>query len=371
MVPEAQSAEGGQMGVWQNLRNNQQLRCHYRGEPACQLLIRCRARDKMPKLIVRKRLHSHSFGVWKWTEADHKEPLQFQLDGAVARIYVEPDRIRKDEPLRDLQFAMYLQFELIFDGAPQEYITALLSHGSKTTQFANRIYDYFVETLYRFEGVLRVSGKVRHLMSFGAPSIHSFYDTFGLGWREEVTWQVDDQDPQVFRPPLGKQPRGKNPLFKHPQLITSDKWKRMQRDINANRLPSEEILELHRLAGKLYPKEKRIPIVEAAILIESKLKAYAETILPDKGFTKSKIKDLRDELTFNSVLNLVLPLTLSKTDLKRIRKWRPHIDRIRKLRNDIVHNDLTDEAISEKEVLDGINAAVGLFEFIEDKLKRR
>jgi len=324
----------------------------------------------MHQLIIRKRLNEPSFGVWKWTEADHKQPLQFHLDGATTRIYVEPGRIRENEPLRDLQLVMYLQFELIFDGAPQEYIKALRSRGAKATQFAYRIYDYFVETLSRFEGVLRVSGKVRHLMSFDTPSIYGFYETGGFGWREEVTWQVDDQDPQVFRPPLGNRPRGKNPLFKHPQLVTSDKWTRMQRDIDANRLPSDEILQLHRLAGKVYPKDKRIPVVEAAILIESKLKVYAEAILPDKGFTKSKIKDLKDELTFNSVLNLVLPLTLNKTDLKRVNKWRPHIDRIRKLRNDIVHNDLTDEAISEKEVLDGLNAAVDLFEFIEDKLNR-
>ena len=325
----------------------------------------------MPNLIISKRVYSPSFGVWKWTEEDHRQPLRFQLDGAIAQIFVEPFRIREDEPLPELQITMHLQFELIFDGAPQEYIAALRSRGAKATQFANRIYDYFVEALSLFEGVLRVSGKVRHLMSFHTSSIHSFYDTRRLGWRDEVTWRIDDQEPQIFCPPLGKKPRGKNPLFKHPQLVTSDKWKRMQRDINANLLPSEEILELHRLAGKVYPKDRRIPIVEAAILIESKLKAYAEAILPDKGFTKSKIKDLRDELTFNSVLNLVLPLTLSKTDLKRVGKWQPHIDRIRKLRNDIVHNDLTDEAISEKEVLDGINAAVDLFEFIEDKLKQK
>jgi len=322
----------------------------------------------MAQLIISKRLNSPTFGLWKWSEGDHNRPLQFHLDGATARVYVEPDRIRDDEPLRDLQMVMNLQFELIFDGAPQEYVKALKSRGAKATQFANRIYDYFLETLSRLEGVLRVSGKVRHLMSLGAPSIHSFFDIRGFGWREEVTWQVDDQEPQVFRPPLGNRPRGKNPLFKHPQLVTSEKWKRMQREIDANRLPSDEILQLHRLAGKVYPREKRIPVVEAAILIESKLKAYAEAILPERGFNKAKIKDLRDELTFNSVLNLVLPLTLTKTDLKRVNKWRPHIDRIRKLRNDIVHNDLTDDAISEKEVLNGITAAVDLFEFIEGKL---
>jgi hypothetical protein len=322
----------------------------------------------MSQLIIQKVLTSPLFGIWKWTEEDYKEPLQFQLDGATSRIYVEaPFRFRDDEPLRNLQIVMDLKFELIFDGAPKDYITALQSQGAKATKFANRIYDYFVETLSRLEGVLRVSGKVRNLTSFGIPSFHSFYS---YGWREEITWKVDDQDPQVFRPSL-KMPRGRIPLFKNPQLVTSDKWKQMQRDINSNRLPSVDILELHRLAGRISPKEKRIPIVEAAILIESKLKAYAEAILPEKGFSKSKIKDLRDELTFNSILNLVLPLTLNKTDLRRINKWRPYIDRIRKLRNDIVHNDLSDEAIREKEVLNGVNAAVDLFEFVENKLKRK
>jgi hypothetical protein len=54
--------------------------------------------------------------------------------------------------------------------------------------------------------------------------------------------------------------------------------------------------------------------------------------------------------------------------MKRVRRWRPNIDRIRKLRNGIVHNNLRDDAISEKEVLDGINAAIELFEFVEAKL---
>lgn len=319
----------------------------------------------MPDLIIRKRVNSVTFGTWKWSEADHDRPLTFQLDGARAQILVEAHKFGK---LRDLQMIMYLQFVLIFEGAPSECLAALKSRGDKSTKFAQRLYDYFIDTLSRLEGILRVSGKVRHLMSMGTPTIHSFYDSRGFGWNEQVTWQVGDAEPQVFRPKLPGLPRGMNPLFRHPELVTVDKWKRMQRDINASRFPAEETLELHRLAGKVHPKSKRLPVVETAILIESKLKSYAQAILPHKGFSRSKIKDLRDELTFNTVLNLVLPLTLSKTDLRRVSKWRPQIDRIRKLRNDIVHNDLSDNAINEKEVLDGIYAAVGLSEFIDSKL---
>lgn len=282
----------------------------------------------MPDLIIRKRLNSLTFGVWKWREEDHARPLTFQLDGARSQVYVEEHRIR-DDPL---EIVMYLQFVLIFQAAPREYIVALKSRGGRSTQFAYRIYDYFRETISRLEGVLRVSGKVRNLMSTGIPSIHRFYDARGFGWGEEVTWRIDDQQPQEFRSKLGDQPRGRNPLFKHPQLVTVGKWERLQEDVDANRLPSEDVVELHRLAGNVYPKSKRVPVVEAAILIESKLKAYAETILPTKGFSKSKLKDLKDELTFNTVLNLLLPLTLTKTEMRSLRQLLPLVDRIRKLR---------------------------------------
>jgi hypothetical protein len=321
----------------------------------------------MADLTIHKRVNSMFFGTWKWSEEDHECPLTFQLDGARSQILIEDDRFGER---RNLQIPLHLHFKLIFDGAPKAHVAALKSRGAKSTPFAQRVFDYFIETLTRFEATLRVSGKVRHLMTSGTPTLHSFYDTRGTGFMDEgVTWQIGDAEPRPFQPKLPGQPRGKNPLFKHPELVTVEKWKRMQREINANHFPAEETLELHRLAAKVYPKSKRLPIVEAAILIESKLKSYAEAILPDKGFSKSKIKDLRDELTFNTVLNLVLPLTLTKTDLKRVAKWRPHIDRIRKLRNDIVHNNLSDDDIGDKEVLDGIYAAVDLFEFIDSKMK--
>jgi hypothetical protein len=296
----------------------------------------------MYNLVIKKRFTATTFGTWKWKKDDYTVPLSFQLDGARSQIYVKEDRFR-DDPL---QIVLHLVFVLIFEGAPKDYLQALRSRGKKSIQFAHRVYDYFVETLSRFEAVLRVSGKVRNLIPMGVPTIHSFYESGGLNGGEVVTWQVGKNEPQRFCAKLEGQPKGKSALFKHPQLVTVEKWKMLQEDIDANRIPPDDVVELHRLAGKVYPREKRLPVVEAAILIESKLKAYAEAILPKKGFSRSKIKDLKDELTFNTVLNLVLPLTLTKSELRRLKRWIPLVDRIRKLRNDIVHNALQEESIS-------------------------
>jgi len=318
----------------------------------------------MPTLTIRKWLHSPTFGTWKWAEGDYAVPLAFQLEGARTQVYVEKETNLRTNPL---QITMRLEFLVIFENPPKENLDALKSSGAKSTRFAQQIYDYFSQTMSRFEALLIVFGGVRNLLSMGLPSIQSFFDA--RGWREEVTWQIDGSKPQIFRPKLN-QPRGKNPLFRHPQLVTGKKWKRLQQIIDAGNFPSDEVVELNRLIGKVYFRSRRLPLVEAAILIESKLKSYAEAILPERGFTKGKIKDLRDELGFNTVLNLVLPLTLSKAEAKRVSQWRPKVDRIRKIRNDIVHNNLSDAAIDEKEVLDGIRAAVDLFDFIEAKLPR-
>src|SRR6185503_3547468 len=130
-----------------------------------------------------------------------------------------------------------------------------------------------------------------------------------------------------FRPKIGAVPRGRFALYKHPQLITVEKWRKLQHDVDGARLPTQDVLELHRLAGKVFPRDKRIPVVEVAILIESKLRQYAEAVLPECGFSKSKIKDLQHDLTFNTLLNLVLPLTLTKSELRKVTKSILHVDR--------------------------------------------
>lgn len=322
----------------------------------------------MPDLIIHKRIDPMTFGTWKWSQADYERPLTFQLDGARSQILIEEDSFGKR---RDLSVFHQIHFQLIIQGAPPENIAALRSRGAKSTPFAQRVFDYYVDTLERFEAVIRVSGKVRHLYTHGALTMHSFYDTGGEFSKEGVEWRIDDGESYLFQPKLPSRQRGMNPLFKHPEVVTVDKWKKMQKYINANNFPSDETLELYRLAGKVYPKTKRLPVVEAAILIESKLKSYVEDILQRRGFTKSKFKDLRDVLTFNAILNLVLPLTLSRTDLTKVNRWRPRIDRIRKIRNDIVHNDLSDDEIVDQVVIDGIYAAIDLFGFIEEKMRRK
>ena len=127
----------------------------------------------MPNLIIRKRIDLLTFGTWKWSKSDFECPLTFQLDGAQAQIFIERDAFQVQSG--DLHISMRLQFVLIIDGAPSVCISALRSRGDKSKKFAQRIYDYYIENLVRFEGILRDAGKLRNLKNMGVLTIHNFY----------------------------------------------------------------------------------------------------------------------------------------------------------------------------------------------------
>jgi hypothetical protein len=98
--------------------------------------------------------------------------------------------------------------------------------------------------------------------------------------------------------------------------------------------------------------------------LEAILKNYALGVLEKRGFSKKKIKNISEDLSFNTSLNLVLPLTLSASDIRRLQESLAKLDRLRRIRNDIVHENLTEDEIAEQEVKDGIDSAIKLLTFI-------
>lgn len=86
-------------------------------------------------------------------------------------------------------------------------------------------------------------------------------------------------------------------------------------------------------------------------------------------FRNTKIKALGDELSFNNMLNVVLPLSLTKGELKRVRSSIEAVDLLRKIRNDLVHGNISEDQVEEASIDQGINGALRLAEFLKKKTK--
>ncbi|HEX4954890.1 MAG TPA: hypothetical protein VF017_15980 [Thermoanaerobaculia bacterium] len=317
----------------------------------------------MSQLIIRRPIDFPSFGASKWRKQDHDTPLSMQLTRAKVLVYLEEE---KHPWKRDVILFPSGRIELHYAPAPPDLVQSLSRKGTASATAAEAIYDAYVEAHTKFEALLYSAGKVRYLMRMGPESMTNFF-TGGRLSRGQVEWSVDGTTFTPFQPKLTK-PRGRNPLYTAAQLVTPVRWRDMQRAADNGTFPEGELLELYRIRGKAGWRELRAAAIEASIISETLLRAYGLKALKESGFSNNKIKRLRDELTFNNLLNIVLPLSLGKTDLRRVQAAIDAVDRLRGIRNDLVHGNIAQKDVEAPQVEQGIDGAIALVRFLQSKL---
>lgn len=317
----------------------------------------------MNLIHVHQKVQVPLLGTWKWSKEDHDVPLLFRFTGATTSLKLGYNSHRRRD--REVVFEADLCIE--FSNPNAEFVRGLRTTGRLARNASEIIYKHYVATLEYFEGALRTAGGVRNLGPVRAASIHDFFGTNGLS--EPCRWQINGSDLRKFTPKLTKGSRGLNPLFRQDQILTKSKWRKLQLALDNHEHPSAEMMQLLRLRADLQWKDKSIPTIEAAILVETILREYAEKALLGCGFSKNKIKSLRDELTFNTFLNVVLPLSLRRKEAAAIEEQIRRVDTLRRIRNDIVHGNIQKSEIDETNVRNGIEGALKLVSFIRTKLR--
>ena len=317
----------------------------------------------MSTLTIQKNVQIPMVGTWKWQKADYDAPLVFPLGGVTAYLFLDP----YDTGKRDREIAWDAKLQLKFSPPPQKILKGLKSQSGLAQEVADKIYMHYREVFDQFEAIARSAGKVKNLMINPPTSFDEFFKEEMLS-REKVMWWVDNDKAQAFSPKLKKNRRRINPLFKKEQILTKDKWKKMQAAIDNRDFPSGELLELLRIRSKLEWRQKKVATIESAILVETMLRNYGEQVLRSFGVSRSKLKSLRDEMSFNTVLNIVLPLSLSKPELKKVDKHLKSVDLLRRIRNDVVHGNIKEEEIDEDSVRKGIEGVLVLVELLRKKL---
>ena len=317
----------------------------------------------MPAVTIKREFEFPSFGAGKWSKADHDRPLRLQLAVAKACIYIEEDTYSKGSVIVFPRG----RIELVYSPAPDSLLRGLGSKGPPAGLVAQTIYDAYVEAHGKFVALLYSAGQARYIYPRGPTSMRNFFSTFDTIGGRGVEWRIDNGSFQSFLPKLPK-PRGVNPMFKADQLLTPARWLALQRAADAGDYPDGEVLELHRIRGKGAWKELKIAAIEASIISESLLRAYGAKILKRNNFSNAKIKRLKDEMTFNNLLNILLPLSLSKTELRTMQTHIDSVDVLRGIRNDLVHGNIVEKDLDSRVVDRGIESAIRLVRFLQTKI---
>jgi hypothetical protein len=317
-------------------------------------------------LIIQKRIHMFTVGTWDWKEDDYKKPLIFPVSGATLHLYL--DSFVPGKSQRDIIFQAL--FKILFSPPPPRILRGLRTSGKQSLAVAELIYGYYREMIEQFEGLIRTAGQVKYLMPDELPmTIESFFSSERF-YGDEVTWFIGNERPKIFQPKVADSRRRLNPLFKRNQLIDKKKWTRIQSAIDKGEFPPEEMMELLRIRSRLEWRRKKIATIESAVFAESLLRNYTNEILVSLGISKNKLKSLRDDLSFNLMLNAVLPLTLSKSEFRKALKHIESIDILRGIRNDVVHGNIKEDNIDEHKVRNGIEGTLKIVDLIRSKLRR-
>jgi hypothetical protein len=319
----------------------------------------------MPIVTIRREFELPSFGAGKWSKTDHERPLRIQLSVAKALIFLEEDKYNSSG--RNIIVFPQGRIELVYDPAPDSLIKGLKSNGASTMAAAQTIYDAYLEAHGKFVSLLYFPGKLQYVYQSRPASIESFFGNATTISGRAVEWQMDGGSFRKFAPRLPKR-RGRNPMFKAAQLVTPSRWQELQKAADEAAYVEGELLELYRIRGKAAWGDLRVATIEASIISESLLRAYGSTILTASGFSNSKMKRLKSEMTFNNLLNLLLPLSLSKAERRSMQASIDSVDLLRGIRNDLVHGNIEEKEVDTRQVERGIDAAIKLVRFLRNRI---
>ena len=316
-------------------------------------------------LLIRIENVSVDYHLWRWDEDDFEKPVSFQIQNARVEFNFIRDKLLAQE---DRQWAMKGNIKIFVDKPPKELLTGLsTASGGNAREAAQYIYDIAQECLHRLivysrwgiglDSILDYTSRLRFEDLFGE-------DIFG-GTR--IFWTLDGEKYRDFRPTLKKTRSKINPLFKSKNLLTPSKWAGLQKFILENPLPSKEMEELLRIRSKVAWNEKRIPTLETAALVEVVVRNKIQEVAIRKGVSKTRIENIEDEIGLSILLNVLLPMALTKGKYRRYRKYINDLDKLRKLRNKIMHKNIPEETMDKETVYKGVVAAIKIVSFLKNK----
>ena len=151
--------------------------------------------------------------------------------------------------------------------------------------------------------------------------------------------------------------------------MSVDKWTKFKKYLSSAPELSQNIVELVRIKSKVEWNEKRIPTIETAALMEVIIRNTATIALKNRGISNKKIKHINDEAGLSILLNMLLPLILTKSETEKYKVYLDHLDALRGIRNKIMHGNLPEKDIDLEVVKKGINAAIEITLLLEKKNK--
>jgi len=319
--------------------------------------------------IILKDIKAMLFFLHDWKKKDYNKDVEFIIDKAKIYFKFVPDSLfclGKNK----ISVSWEVELKIVIDNPDSFILNGLKGQDDDSMRFvADYIYDLYQKTIERISFLGLWAAKLSKVLP---SSNNSFNDLFYENTEEfiskpSVYWMLNGKDKGVFRleNPEKIKTLGQNKSI----LLTPKKWEKIIEYSKKNKDVDKEILELFKIKNNLYKDNKRIVIVETISLIEFFIMRKVQSFLKNKGQSKTKIDNSVSEVGFSTLLNILLPAILTKGEMQ---KCKPHIDQLdnlRKIRNNVIHNNLSNDKIDIEDTRRGIGSAIEVIKLLNIKYK--
>lgn len=301
--------------------------------------------------------------VWKWSADDFKIPLKIRLSDCSTQLFLkDPTRTgSRDDPR---QFVLHETVLIHFEDPGDDFIRGLLEPSTERGESAaKKIYDRYHQCLDTFVAYCRLELNAHSVSDIMGTTFSSLFDKHRLAG-PKVLWSQDGKTFLPFEYEL-KKSRKINPIYRSKFLIKTRDWTRLQRAVSSGSMPPAEVQELLKLRAKAQWNERRVPVVESMAIMEMALKNVVARSLLARGLSKTRLSSFSEEGSMFIFLNFMLPLCVSNSNYKRIEPLIHKVDRMRKVRNLIMHENLPESEIDREEVHRGIDSSIDLLLYLK------
>jgi hypothetical protein len=299
-----------------------------------------------------------------WTEQDFENPLKITTPAWRTELFLIADGLGLGG-LSNLSLLVYGTLEIYIDN-PEEWLIAGLNQNTpdETSRAANFIFDIYKENMRQAVAYERMALDLHNIFEMNS-RFDEIFDTNHFSM-VRAQWAIDTGTLQEFSFAIPRT-NERHPVFQDDKLVSPAKWLQLQNFIDQNPPPSKEIEELLRLKQKTAWNEKRIAAIESATIIEFILRKKVEGVLTSQGVSQNRIKDIKKEIGMSILLNLLIPLSISREEYEAQKVNIEKVDKLRKVRNEVIHDGLEEGSIDPLTVADGINSAINLISFLNSK----
>ena len=317
--------------------------------------------------VVLDKVEAPGFVLWKWSENDYKKPIALTIDEIKAEYYFIYKKPYQNGNLPDREIFLDGRIEFSFLDPPQELIKGLNNPSKPSADAAAEyLYNLYKKTIDKLILYGRCELKLPSIMDAHYTGFNEIFRGNRSSIRNNVSWKYGSSDWRKFTLLTRKRASKINPIFFSRNLLTPQKWIRLIKYASSNPEIGKEIEELIRIKSQIAWGKKRIPVIEIAALVELIIRNNVQSELKNKGQSNKKSKIAADA-GLSVLLNILLPLILTKSEVKKYKSYIDKLDSLRKVRNDVMHENIPEAKIDLNVVKNGVDAAIKITTLLAKK----